>query len=124
LRINGNPAVPAFIPTAVIRDDGVIGVTYFDFRGNTPDPTSLWTSYWLATSSDGATWQERMIAGPFDYATAPLVGGRPFLGDYMGLASVGTTFLPFFGQTTGDPGNRADIFASLARVPQQALARK
>ena len=57
-----------------------------------------------------------MIAGPFDYATAPLVGGKFFLGDYMGLASVGTTFLPFFGQTTGDPDNRSDIFASLARA--------
>ena len=125
LRINGDPSVPAFIPTAVIRDDGVIGVTYFDFRGNTSDPATLWTSYWLATSSDGVTWQERTIAGPFDYATAPLVGGRLFLGDYMGLASVGTTFLPFFGQTTGDPSNRTDMFASLARASSAAaLARE
>jgi hypothetical protein len=120
LRINGSPALAAFIPTVAIRDDGVIGVTYYDFRGNTPDPTTLWTSYWLATSSDGATWQERLIAGPFDYATAPLVGGKFFLGDYMGLASVGTTFLPFFAQTTGDPDNRSDIFASLARASAPA----
>ena len=62
------------------------------------------------------------IAGPFDYATAPLVGGRYFLGDYMGLASVGTTFLPFFGQTTGDPSNRSDIVAALARASAAALA--
>ena len=120
LRINGNPDVPAFIPTVAIRDDGVIGVTYYDFRGNTPDPSTLWTSYWLATSSDGATWQERLIAGPFDYATALLVGGQLFLGDYMGLATVGTTFLPFFGQTTGDVSNRSDIFASLARASATA----
>jgi hypothetical protein len=38
----------------------------------------------------------------------------------MGLASVGTTFLPFFGQTTGDPNNRTDIFASLARASAAA----
>jgi hypothetical protein len=120
LRISGNPAVPAFIPTLVIRDDGVIGVTYYDFRGNTADPSTLWTSYWLASSSDGANWQERLIAGPFDYATAPLVGGKLFLGDYMGLASVGTTFLPYFAQTTGDVNNRSDIFASLARASAAA----
>ena len=124
LRINGNPAVPAFIPTVAIRDDGVIGVTYFDFRGNTPDPSTLWTSYWLATSSDGVTWEERAIAGPFDLATAPLVGGKLFLGDYMGLASVGTTFLPFFGQTTGDPNNRTDIFAARARSAAAALTKE
>ena len=62
-----------------------------------------------------------MIAGPFDYATAPLVGGRLFLGDYMGLASVGTTFLPFFALTTGDVNNRSDIFAFLARSATAAL---
>jgi len=125
LRVNGNPAVPAFIPTAVIRDDGVIGVTYYDFRGNTPDPSTLWTNYWLATSSDGAAWEERTIGGPFNYTTAPLAGDRLFLGDYMGLASVGTTFLPFFAQTNGDSDNRSDIFASLARASTAAaLARE
>lgn len=120
LRINGNPSVPAFIPAAVIRDDGVIGVTYYDFRGNTPDAGTLLTSYWLATSSDGAAWEERAIAGPFNYATAPLAGDRLFLGDYMGLASVGTTFLPFFGQTTGDGNNRSDVLAALARATTAA----
>jgi len=120
LRINGNPAVPAFIPAAVIRDDGVVGVTYYDFRGNTPDAGTLGTNYWLATSGDGATWEERVIAGPFDYTTAPVAGDRLFLGDYMGLASVGTTFLPFFAQTTGDVNNRSDIFAALARATATA----
>ncbi len=115
LGINGLPAVAAFIPSVTIRDDNTIGVTYYDFRSNTADPNTLLTDYWLATSNDGTTWAEQRIAGPFDYATAPVAGGMLFLGDYQGLASVGNTFLPFFAQTTGAPANRSDIFAHLAR---------
>ena len=55
LRINGNPAVRAFIPSVAIRADGTIGVTYYDFRSNTPDPRRCSTDFWLATSSDGVT---------------------------------------------------------------------
>ncbi len=114
--INGQPAVAAFIPSVTIRDDNTIGVTYYDLRSNTADPNTLPTDYWLATSSNGAIWSERRIAGPFDYTTAPVANGMLFLGDYQGLASVGTTFLPFFAQTTGGSVNRTDIFAQLARA--------
>ena len=38
VRVNRDPDVPAFSPTVTIRDDGVIGVTYYDFRNNTTDP--------------------------------------------------------------------------------------
>ena len=116
LRINGDPSASAFLPAATIRDDGVIGITYFDFRSNTAEPGTLWTTYWLATSTDGTAWTETAIAPPFNYATAPVVGGSFFLGDYMSLASAGTSFVPFFAQTTGDVGNRSDIFARLARA--------
>jgi hypothetical protein len=115
LRINGNPAVRALIPSIAIRSDGVVGVAYYDFRSNTADASTLLTDYWLATSGDGVTWSERRISGPFDYARAPIAGGRYFLGDYTGLATAGTSFLPLFGQTTADPANRSDILQSLAR---------
>ncbi|MFO1312398.1 MAG: sialidase family protein [Burkholderiales bacterium] len=115
VRINGDPSVPALIPSVAIRADGTIGVAYYDFRSNTPDPSTLPTDFWLATSRDGVTWSERKLAGPFDYAKAPLVGGRYFLGDYMGMASAGNSFAVAFGRTTGDAGNRSDIATSLAR---------
>ena len=35
----------------------------------------------------------------------------------MGMAAFGSTFVPFFAQTTGDPAGRSDIFASLRRLP-------
>ena len=122
LRINGNPAVFALIPNIAIRADGTFGVTYYDFRSNTPDPASLLTDYWLATSSDGVTWSERRISGPFDYAKAPLVGGRYFLGDYTGMTSVDNSFIAAFGQATGNPGNPTDILASLARPTAETSA--
>jgi hypothetical protein len=115
MRVNGNPAVPALIPGIAIAADGTIGVAYYDFRSNTPDPNTLPTDFWLATSTDGVTWSERRIGEPFDYAQAPIAGGRYFLGDYMGMASAGDSFVIAFGRANADAGNRADIVTSLAR---------
>ena len=114
VRINGDPTVPAFVPTVAVRSDGTIGVTYYDFRNNTPDPATLPTDYWLARSTDGVTWRESHVAGPFDLAIAPNADGL-FLGDYQALTSIGDTFVPFYVQTNdGDPANRTDVFATLA----------
>ncbi len=113
VQLNQAPAVQAYVPTVHIRDDGTIGVTYYDLRNNTTAPTIL-ADYWLVQSADGVTWTETHVAGPIDYATAPDARGL-FLGDYMGLTSIGTTFVPVYGLT--NPGNlddRTDIFATLA----------
>ena len=124
VRINREPAVQAFIPAVTIRDDGVIGVTYFDFRSNTSAVETLLTDYWLAQSTDGVTWRESRVAGPFNYAIAPVARGL-FLGDYMGLTSVGATFVPFYTTTNdGNFGNRTDVFATLATSPGSAAAQK
>ena len=115
LRINGAPSVRALIPSVAIRADGTIGVAYYDFRSNTADPATLLTDFWLATSKDGVTWSERQLAGPFDYARAPIVGGRYFLGDYMGMASAGDSFVVAFGRANAEASNRSNILTSLAR---------
>jgi len=111
VQVNRVPAVQAFLPAVHIRNDGTIGVSYFDFRSNTPDPSIL-TDYWLVQTTDGVTWRESRIAATFDYATAPNARGL-FLGDYMGLVSSGTTFIPVYATTTGDLMNRTDVFATL-----------
>ena len=112
-RINRDPTVAAFEPTVAVRGDGTIGVTYFDFRSNTADPATLPTDYWIARSSDGVTWRESRVAGPFDLASAPISDGL-FLGDYQGLVAIGDLFVPFYAITnSGDLSNRTDVFASL-----------
>ena len=111
VQVNRVPSVQAFLPTVHVRDDGTIGITYYDLRSNTPEP-SLLTDYWLIQSSDGVTWRESRIAATFDYHTAPFARGL-FLGDYMGLTSAGTTFIPVYAlANTGDLGNRSDILAT------------
>jgi hypothetical protein len=113
-RISSNGNVQAMIPTVHVRPDGVIGVSYYDLRSNTTDPSTLLTDYWLATSSDGIHWNESRVSEPFDLSTAPFAGGY-FLGDYQGLVSSSNIFIPFFVRTnSGNFGNRTDVFAAPA----------
>jgi hypothetical protein len=106
--VNVNLDVAAFVPAVSIADDGTYGVTYYDFRSNTSSVATSLTDYWLARSTDGLAWREMRIANPFDIATAPVADGY-FLGDYQGLATAGSTFLPFFALATGGADNRADV---------------
>lgn len=55
-----------------VTNDGVIGVTYYDFRKDTAYVAALLTTYSLAQSHDGGgTWDETLVAGPFDMLMAP-----------------------------------------------------
>jgi hypothetical protein len=116
VQINTVPGVQAILPTATICDDGLIGVTYYDFRNHVPGMATLATDYWLVTSLDGMTWNESHGAGPFDFRIAPFAEGL-FLGDYQALVSSGSTFLPFYARTNATGGNNAtDIFSALRTV--------
>jgi hypothetical protein len=124
VRVNSVANVPAFVPAVAIRADGTYGVSYYDFRNNTADASTLLTDYWLARSTDGITWLESHITGPFDLAVAPNSGGL-FLGDYQALTSIGTVFLSFYVQTnTGNLANRTDVFSTLASSAASANAAR
>ena len=114
VRINADTTVPAFEPGVHVRPDGLIGVTYYDFRNITTNAATLPTSMWLTHSSDAVTWSENRIAGPFDMDTAPNAEGL-FVGDYQGLSSLGNVIEPFFVQTnSGNLNNRTDVFSAPA----------
>jgi hypothetical protein len=110
-RVNGDAAAAAFIPNVHVRDDGVIGVAYYDFRSNTTQPSQLLTDYWLATSLDALAWTDWHVKGPFSLLTAPVANGL-FLGDYQSLTSSGSEFLPVFVVTGSDLSNRTDVFVA------------
>ena len=116
VQVNRAPSVPAFVPAVAIADDGIIGVTYYDFRNNTDAAATLPTDYWFARSADGgATWTETHVAGPFDLLAAPRANGL-FIGDYMGLVAAGGEFVALFTTTnSGNATNVTDIFAG--RIP-------
>jgi hypothetical protein len=120
VQINAATDTQAFVPIVHVRNDGVIGVTYYDFRNNTSDARTLLTDYWIVTSTDAAKWTESHVTGPFDLDIAPQDGGL-FLGDYQSLGSMGTTFLPFFAKTnTADLSNRTDIFVAFSEMTSQS----
>ncbi len=122
VRVNSSAGVAAFTPQVHVRADGTIGITFFDLRSNTSDITTLLTDYWIARSTDGATFTEARVADSFNINSAPIAEGGYFLGDYMGLVSSGTTFLAFYTRTTGSLTNRTDVF--LTRVGAEGAALK
>src|SRR5262249_34899311 len=115
IRINTQPDVQAFTPSVEVLADGTIGVTYYDFRQNTPDPKTLLTDYWFLHSDDnGATWTEaRVTPTSFDYKLAPSTvasfNGGLFLGDYVGLAPGVGDFIAMFPKTESE-ANQASVF--------------
>jgi hypothetical protein len=108
LAVNAVPIAAAFAPAITVRADGLVGVLYYDLRNDTADASTLLASVWLATSRDGAAWVETPVLGAFDMAQAPNARGL-FLGDYFGLASAGTTFLPLVTSAAANVDNRTDI---------------
>lgn len=109
VRVNPDPNVSAFTPTLRVAADGTVGLSYYDLRDNTSSPATTLVSHWLATSTDGTTWSEELVSGPFDINVAPDALGL-FVGDYEGLVSDGTSFVPFFGATTASLADRTNIY--------------
>jgi hypothetical protein len=107
----------AFLPTIQVAQDGTVGVTYYDFRFNDPQP-GLATDYWFvhANPSDPggltnpANWAHelRLTNASFDLERAPNTVRGLFVGDYEGLAAAGNSFRAFWAQ----PGRRdpANVF--------------
>jgi len=116
VRINANSMnAPGFTPAVHVLPDGTVGVSFYDFRNNTSDPSTLPTDYWLIHCHSGcsnpANWtEETHVAGPFDMKKAPQASGF-FVGDYEGLDNVGGSFASLFVQS-GSTVNSADAFYS------------
>jgi hypothetical protein len=115
MAINRVATAGAFTPAVHVRADGQVGVLHYDLRNNTPDPTTFLANAWLLTSRDGNTWVEAPVAGPFDLLLAPRAGAL-FLGDYQGLVSGPSAFVPVLVTTGTQDNNRTDVFAPLVTV--------
>jgi BNR/Asp-box repeat len=98
----------AFLPSVAVNEDGVVAVTYYDFRNNTPAP-GLPTDIWMvhAHPADGltnpASWssENRLTPASFDLQVpAPSPDGY-FVGDYQGLVAMGSRFGAFWAMVPG-----------------------
>jgi hypothetical protein len=123
-QVNSAQTVAAFTPSIRVRADGTIGITYYDLRSNTADPTTLPTDLMLARSTDGVNWSEVRLTPTFDLSNAPVAAGGYFIGDYHGLA-VTDAFIPVYVRTTGSTTNRTDVYALAVRslVPSPLAPR-
>ena len=104
----------AFVPTVEVNSEGIIAVTYYDFRRD--DLTGELTDQWIifcdpafdrCDRANGWKHERRLTGRPFDFLVAPNARGL-FLGDYEGLAAADIDFLPVFGIADG-PG-KSSIF--------------
>jgi hypothetical protein len=123
IRINQTPGnIPAlnrqaFYPVIAVNQNGTIGVTYYDFRLNTPAP-GVPTDYWLVQchpapnlpATDPANWGDevRLTSASFDLEALPVVIDGFWFGDYLGLAPMGAGFGCTFGAV--DQNNITSIF--------------
>jgi hypothetical protein len=110
----------AFVPHIRVAADGMVGVTYYDFRNNDANP-GVPTDYWIvhchSDCPDAANWgdEARLSTTSFDIEQAPAARGPFgfFLGEYEGLANIGNSFVPVFIQVNnGNSANRTDVFGT------------
>jgi hypothetical protein len=126
-QVNGDTDVVAFTPTINVRSDGVIAITYYDLRNDTYPGTVL-TDCWMVSTSDGKTFKEAHLSGPFDLNNAPRGEFGPnntlglFLGDYQALASTSSQFLPLFAQTNTGSAISSDVFINFPTAADVAAA--
>jgi hypothetical protein len=120
---NNVPAIDrqAWNPTVAVAANGTVGVSYYDFRNNTPDPGAL-TDYWLAScrpsasapATNPANWSEvRLTDTSFNLEQAPSrtwFDVNFFLGDYEGLAAAGNDFVAVWGRPNGTSTNQESIY--------------
>jgi Neuraminidase (sialidase) len=114
VNLNTPAGVDAFTPSVEVAADGTVGVSFYDFRHNTAAAGAL-TDHFLVHSHDGGTtWSETQLTPTsFDIEAAPVARGY-FLGDYVGLATRGNSFVPFFTvANTGNAANPTDVFATV-----------
>ncbi len=113
VQVNQVASVQAFTP-AVAAANGAVAVTYYDFRMDTPNPSTLMANAWRIVSTDGAsTWRESPVFGPFNLNAAPMTVEGAFIGDYEGITAAGEDFLAFFAAANPfDPARPSSIFAA------------
>ena len=118
----------AFVPTIVVNEDGLLAVTYYDFRnddttGELADQFALFCDPNAGNCAQARNWGEekRLTDLSFDIRDAPETGAGFFLGDYEGLAAATADIHPAYGKTDG-PGQSSIYTRKLSPAPAVASA--
>jgi BNR repeat protein len=119
IEVNGDTSAQAFTPTVHVQPSGAVTVTYYDLRNNTNAALGLLADAWIVTSSDGSTFSEAHLSGPFDMDNAPDSGGL-FVGDYEALSGAAAT-LPLYAQTDAGATVESDTFMAFPGAAAAAV---
>src|SRR6516225_7972341 len=120
----------AFNPDIAVGANGIVAVSYSDFRFNDPNPgvpTDDWAVFGNPSGPGGLTnlanWGNELRLTPtsFNMENAPLANGELFLGDYQGLAAAGTGFVALFSQA-GSTSSTASVFSRQILDPPTGLS--
>jgi hypothetical protein len=106
--VNSVASTDAHTPSVEVDDAGNVAVTYYDYRFNDVNSADgLETAHWIRVSADGGAsfGADELLGTTFDTRKAPYALGY-FLGDYDGLASFGSTFVPFWTSTQGSTAGK------------------
>jgi hypothetical protein len=128
-KINRYPEIEAFNPSITVLENGLIVVSYYDFRNHKANPDitlPLETDRWMDIfeyDEDNNTVtlvnEIRLTPTSFNFRLAiPLIGGNQlpggyFLGDYMGLTSYKHKIYNDYGIANVDRNNICDIYLSI-----------
>ena len=114
----------SFTPSVAVAPGGLVGVTYYDFRNDGPEPEAL-TDAWLVRCQSQAAdcgqvsnWavETRLTDESFDILRAPVANGY-YLGDYTGLVGAPGGFVALFSMPHGT--DRASAFARRVTVAER-----
>jgi hypothetical protein len=123
IKVNHTPVArgaAAFVPWVHLAEDGVVAVSYYDFRNNaTLTACRPTTGPSTATRAARAEWAGRGDArrGTVRHGKGADTERGEFLGDYTGLASVGNAFTPFFAQSAAVTDKSDTRFARVTATP-------
>lgn len=135
VKVNRTPKSPgrafreqAFTASVHVAANGLVAVSYYDFRNDTDGPEGL-TDSWLvwchpfaSDCSRADRWKDevRLTEASFDITEAPFAGGL-FLGDYVGLSAEGNDFVALFTQPHED--DRASAFMRRVVIEERIAPR-
>lgn len=119
----------AIIPSLAVNSEGVVAVTYYDFRYNTAAP-GLLTDYWMVHAhpdtdlTNPTSWasENRLTDASFDMELAPVEPADGyFLGEYQGLSALGSHFGAFWAMPHQKQDGTIDQGSVFYRDPLTAV---
>jgi Neuraminidase (sialidase) len=104
--VSHHSAAQSFNHAVAVGNDGELAVLYYDDARNNDATPGIPTDVYLRHSADGGrTWSAPQLLTSYDVSNAPFARGL-FVGDYQGLAAIGSNdLIAFFGVAGTTPGS-------------------